>query len=39
LPPLSKSDGAVRFEIVTGVEVTFEIEVIVDCGVDRDEFL
>ncbi len=39
LPPFSKSDGAVQFEIVAGVDVTFEVEVVVDGGVDGDEFL
>lgn len=39
LAPLSKSSGAVGFETVSRVEMTFLVEMIADRGVDGDEFL
>ena len=39
LAPLGQGGGAVLLEDVAAVEVTFEVEMVVDRGVDGSEFL
>lgn len=39
MTPLGKSNGTVEFEIFSAVEVTLQIEVIVDGRMDSDQLL
>ena len=38
-PPLSESSGAVGLEVCSGVEVAFQIEMVMNGGMDGHEFL